>query len=71
MRPLDLAVVGGGMAGLAAADEAVSQGLAVALFESGLYGGLVANVGVLDGWPASVGGAELAFGWKDRLGALL
>ena len=67
MRPLDLAVVGGGAAGLAAAEEAVSQGLEVALFESGLYGGLVANVGALDGWPAAVGGAELAFGWKDRL----
>ena len=69
MRPLDLAVIGGGVAGLAAADEAVSQGLAVALFESGLYGGLVANVGALDGWPAPVGGAELAFGWKERLAA--
>ena len=69
MRPLELAVVGGGIAGLAAADEAVSHGLAVALFESGLYGGLVANVGTLDGWPAPVGGAELAFGWKDRLAA--
>ena len=67
MRPLDLAVVGGGVAGLAAADEAVSQGLAVALFESGLYGGLVANVGALDGWPAAVSGAELAFAWRDRL----
>ena len=67
MRPLDLAVVGGGATGLAAADEAVSQGLEVALFESGLYGGLVANVGALDGWPAAVGGAELAFAWRDRL----
>ncbi len=69
MRPLDLAVVGGGAAGLAAAQEAVSQGLEVALFESGLYGGLVANVGVLDGWPAPVGGTELAFAWKERLAA--
>ena len=69
MRPLDLVVVGGGVAGLAAADEAVSQGLAVALFESGLYGGLVSNVGALDGWPAAVSGSELAHGWKDRLAA--
>ncbi len=69
MRPLDLAVVGGGAAGLAAADEAVSHGLEVALFESGLYGGLVANVDALDGWPGAVGGAELAFAWKDRLAA--
>ncbi len=69
MKPLDLVVVGGGVAGLAAAGEAVSQGLEVALFESGLYGGLVANVGALDGWPAAVGGAELAFGWKERLAA--
>ena len=29
--------------------------------------GSFANVGALDGWPAAVGGAELAFGWKDRL----
>ena len=69
MRPLDLAVVGGGIAGLAAAAEAVSQGLEAALFESGPYGGLVANVGALDGWPAAVGGSELACGWKDRLAA--
>ena len=69
MSPLDLAVVGGGVAGLAAADEAASLGLEVALFESGLYGGLVANVGALDGWPAVVSGSELAYGWKDRLAA--
>ena len=69
MRPLDLVVIGGGVAGLAAADEAASLGLEVALFESGLYGGLVANVGALDGWPAVVSGSELAYGWKDRLAA--
>ncbi len=67
MRPLDLAVVGGGMAGLAAADEALSQGLEVALFESGLHGGLVANVGAVDGWPGAASGAEIASAWKARL----
>lgn len=61
----DIAVIGGGIAGLTAAHHAALAGVSVAHFvEDGLPGGLVMNVGALDGWPApaSVGGAELAAG---------
>ena len=67
MRLIDVAIVGGGMAGLAAAGEANSRGLGAAVFESGLYGGLVANVAGIDGWPVPVGGTELATAWRDGL----
>ena len=69
VRPTDVAIVGGGMAGLAAAWEANSRGLGAAVFESGLYGGLVANVARIDGWPAPIGGTELASAWRDGLKA--
>ncbi|MFZ5779144.1 MAG: NAD(P)/FAD-dependent oxidoreductase [Pseudomonadota bacterium] len=61
----DIAVIGGGIAGLTAAHHAALAGASVAHFvEDGLPGGLVMNVGALDGWPAAgaVGGAELAAG---------
>lgn len=61
----DIVVIGGGIAGLTAAHHAALAGVSVAHFvEDGLPGGLVMNVGALDGWPsaASVGGAELAAG---------
>src|SRR5580704_4357299 len=56
MRPLkntcEVAVVGGGIAGLSAACHAARLGRLVTLFEiSGLYGGLVATVGEVDGLP--------------------
>jgi thioredoxin reductase (NADPH) len=56
MRPLknscEVAVIGGGLAGLTAACHAARLGRLVTLFESsGLYGGLVATVGELDGLP--------------------
>ena len=56
MRPLknvcEVAVVGGGLAGLCAARHAVRLGRLVTLFEgSGLFGGLVATVGEIDGLP--------------------
>ena len=56
MRPLknlcEVAVVGGGLAGLAAARHAARLGRLVTLFEaSGLFGGLVATVGEVDGLP--------------------
>jgi thioredoxin reductase (NADPH) len=56
MRPLrnlcEIAVIGGGLAGLAAARHAARLGRLVTLFEgSGLYGGQVATVGHVDGLP--------------------
>jgi thioredoxin reductase (NADPH) len=65
----DIAVIGGGIAGLTAAQHAALAGVSVGHFiEHGLPGGLVINVGELDGWPSSaaVGGAELAAGLLTR-----
>jgi len=65
----DIAVIGGGIAGLTAAHHAALAGVSVAHFiEDGMPGGLVINVGELDGWPSSaaVGGAELAAGLLGR-----
>lgn len=73
----DIAVIGGGIAGLTAAHHAALAGVSVAHFvEDGLPGGLVMNVGALDGWPAAspVGGAELAaglLGQNEALGVTL
>lgn len=69
----DIAVVGGGIAGLTAAHHAALAGSSVAHFiEDGLPGGLVMNVGALDGWPATggVAGAELAGGLAEQNDAL-
>jgi thioredoxin reductase (NADPH) len=65
----DIAVIGGGIAGLTAAHHAALAGVSVAHFiADGMPGGLVMNVGALDGWPATsvVGGAELAAGLLGR-----
>jgi thioredoxin reductase (NADPH) len=56
MRPLknpcEIAVIGGGLAGLSAARHAARLGRLVTLFEgSALWGGLVATVGEVDGVP--------------------
>lgn len=56
MRPLknmcEVAVIGGGMAGLSAARHAARLGRMVTLFEgTGLYGGLVATIGEVEGLP--------------------
>jgi thioredoxin reductase (NADPH) len=56
MRPLknicEVAVIGGGLAGLSAARHAVRLGRLVTLFEgSGMFGGLVATIGEVDGLP--------------------
>jgi thioredoxin reductase (NADPH) len=56
MRPLknlcEVAVIGGGLAGLSAARHAARLGRLVTLFEStALFGGLVATVGEVDGIP--------------------
>jgi thioredoxin reductase (NADPH) len=65
----DIAVIGGGIAGLTAAHHAALAGVSVGHFiADGMPGGLVMNVGALDGWPAAaaVGGAELAAGLLGR-----
>jgi thioredoxin reductase (NADPH) len=65
----DIAVIGGGIAGLTAAHHAALAGVSVGHFiADGMPGGLVMNVGALDGWPAAgpVGGAELAAGLLSR-----
>jgi thioredoxin reductase (NADPH) len=65
----DIAVIGGGITGLTAAHHAALAGVSVAHFiADGMPGGLVMNVGALDGWPAAgtVGGAELAAGLLGR-----
>jgi thioredoxin reductase (NADPH) len=59
----DLAIVGGGIAGLTAAWHAMRRGLSTVLFEAQpVCGGQVATVNTLDDWPASgpVSGVELA-----------
>lgn len=67
MRPLknscEVAVIGGGLAGLAAARHAARLGRLVTLFEpSGIYGGQVATVHELDGVlaPGQFSGQDLA-----------
>lgn len=59
----DVAIVGGGIAGLTAAWHAVRRGLSPCLFEPRPgYGGQVATVNELDDWPGTgpVSGVELA-----------
>ncbi len=66
----DVAIVGGGIAGLTAAWHAMRRGLAVCLFEPQPgYGGQVATVNSLDDWPATgpVSGVELAASLAARL----
>jgi len=67
MRPLknmcEIAIIGGGLAGLSAARHAARLGRLVTLFEvSGLYGGLVATVSEVDGLavPGKFSGQDLA-----------
>ncbi|MBT4488154.1 MAG: FAD-dependent oxidoreductase [Rhodospirillaceae bacterium] len=54
-------VIGAGIAGLAAATEAARCGLKTALFDDGLLGGLITNVGAIHGHPGAEGstGADL------------
>ena len=69
----DIAVIGGGIAGLTAAHHAALAGVSVACFQEGdLLGGLVANVGDVEGFPATgrVSGTELATALADANGRL-
>ncbi|MBL6953394.1 MAG: FAD-dependent oxidoreductase [Alphaproteobacteria bacterium] len=56
-----LIVIGAGVAGMAAATEAARCGLKTALFDDGLLGGLITNVGAVHGHPglAETTGADL------------
>ncbi len=56
-----VAVIGAGIAGMAAATEAARCGLKTALFDDGLLGGLITNVGAVHGHPGQAGttGADL------------
>ncbi len=58
----DLIVIGAGIAGLTAARCAAERGKSVCLLEAELMGGLVVNVGKLEGYPTveDVSGIELA-----------
>ena len=59
----EIAVIGGGLAGLSAARHAARLGRLVTLFEgSGLYGGLVATIGEVDDlpFPGTWSGQDLA-----------
>ncbi len=54
-------VIGAGVAGMAAATEAARCGLKTAMFDDGLLGGLITNVGAVHGHPglAETTGADL------------
>lgn len=73
----DIAVVGGGLTGLTAAHHAALDGFSVVHFiGSGVPGGLVANVGELEGFPAAgpVSALDVALRLteeNDRLGVKL
>jgi thioredoxin reductase (NADPH) len=59
----DLAIVGGGPAGLAAAVYAASDGLSTAVVERDLPGGQASHTSMIEnffGFPDGIGGAELA-----------
>jgi thioredoxin reductase (NADPH) len=59
----DLAIVGAGPAGLAAAVYAASDGLATVVFEREVPGGQAAHTSMIEnffGFPQGIGGAELA-----------
>ncbi|MDE0941798.1 MAG: FAD-dependent oxidoreductase [Alphaproteobacteria bacterium] len=56
-----VAVIGAGIAGMAAATEAARCGLKTALFDDGLLGGLIINVNAIHGHPGAIDttGADL------------
>lgn len=77
MSTWDLAIAGGGMAGLAAAVQAAADGLRTVVLQRGAPGGRtreLARVELVPGFPVGLGGAELAdrtVAQATRLGALV
>ena len=63
----DVAIVGGGIAGLVGALQASARGLSTVLVEAALPGGLVATVNVLEDWPSAA--PESGAGLAARLAA--
>ena len=72
MASYDLLVIGEGIAGLTCANHAASKGLKVATFEANLFGGLVINIGELEGYPEDrqTSGAEFASELMEKNGSL-
>ena len=68
----DLIVIGEGIAGLTCANHAARVGLKVATFEGNLFGGLVINIGELEGYPEDrqTSGAEFASELMEKNGGL-
>lgn len=67
-RGFDLAVVGGGVAGLTAAWSAARHGLSTVLFEgAGVFGGQIGTLGKLEDYPSadSISGVDLATALVD------
>lgn len=65
MSAYDLIVVGEGIAGLTCASRAASLGLRTATAESNLFGGLVINIGELEGYEGGGSGVDLASGLME------
>ena len=68
----DVVVIGGGIAGLTAAQHCARRGLSVTLLEaSAMVGGLVSTINALDDWPAlsAVSGVALASSLADQVRA--
>ena len=66
----DVVVIGGGLAGLTAANQASRRGLSVALFEGeAACGGQVATVNIIEDWPEieSTSGVQLAAAMVERI----
>jgi thioredoxin reductase (NADPH) len=67
-RGFDVAIIGGGVAGLMAAWDAARHGLSAVLFEgSGLFGGQISTLGKLEDYPSTdnMSGVDLVTGLVD------
>jgi thioredoxin reductase (NADPH) len=68
-KEFDLAIVGGGVAGLTAGIYAARAGLNCAILENGLVGGIVATIHWIEnypGFPEGIAGTELAQRMRDQ-----
>lgn len=71
MTPADVAIIGAGPAGVAAAVQLKRCGLEATLYERGRVGGLLWNANLLEnypGFPAGIAGPELAARLEEHLG---